>query len=190
MSETTVVGIDLSLTSTGLCWKKGSEFGVASVKTVPKNFACDLLRYRHIVDCVMAFIPEDVSLIVIEDFFTPANKAQIGSAMKLIGVDHLVRMAMFEAGLPFLIPAPSQLKKFVSGNGNCPKDMICKEVYKRWNVDTKDDDQADAVVGAHLAEAMTIKLRGGDISSYAKFQTDVMKVIAADRPFYNKECFK
>jgi Holliday junction resolvasome RuvABC endonuclease subunit len=173
-----------------LCWKQADKVETASIKTEPKKFACDLLRYRHIVDCVTSFIPEKVELIVIEDFFTPTNKAQIGSAMKLIGVGHLVRMGMFEAGLPFIIPAPSQLKKFVSGNGNCPKDMICKEVYKRWNIDTKDDDQADAVVGAHLAEALARKLRGEDISGYAKFQTDVMSVVLEDRPFYNKENFK
>jgi crossover junction endodeoxyribonuclease RuvC len=186
-----VVGMDPSLTSSGLCLRSdGKVLAVRSIKTEPKNFPCDLARYRHIADEVMGFIPDNVSLVVVEDFFTPSNSAQIGSAMKLIGLGHLVRMRMYDQRIPFVVPAPSQLKKFVSGNGNCPKDMICKEVYKRWGIDTKNDDEADAVVGAHLAVALVEQLRGEDMSSYAKFQMDVVTNVLADRPFYNREYFQ
>jgi crossover junction endodeoxyribonuclease RuvC len=109
--------------------------------------------------------------------------------MKLIGLGHLVRMQMYQRKVPFIVPAPTQLKKFVSGKGTCPKDMICKEVFKKWNIDTKNDDEADAVVGAHLSEVLSMKLRGGDMSALPLYQLDVIKNVLADRPFYNKESF-
>jgi len=185
------VGLDLSLTSSGMCLKSdGKVVVIESVKTVPNYFTCDLERYAHIVDKVLAFIPEDVALVVVEDFFTPTNSAQIGSAMKLIGLGHLVRMRMYQKKIPFVVPAPTQLKKFVSGKGTCPKDMICKEVWKKWAVDTSDDDQADAVVGANLAETLACKMRGGDVTELPKYQLEVVSAVLQDRPFYNRESFK
>ena len=191
MSNMIAVGLDLSLTSSGLAKIDGDKLiEFRSIKTAPKDFACDLDRYRHIMNEVIKFIPADVSLIVVEDFFTPSNSAQIGSAMKLIGLGHIVRLKMHDLGLPFVVPAPTQLKKFVSGKGTCPKDMICKEVFKKWGIDTKNDDEADAVVGSHLAVALMRSMRGEDMSMYLKPQMEAITNILADRPFYNRGNFK
>jgi Holliday junction resolvasome RuvABC endonuclease subunit len=180
--------MDLSLTSSGLCKITKDGIIIESIKTNPNKFSCDLERYNHIVEKVIAFIPEDVDLIVVEDFFVPQNKMQINAAMKLIGLGHLVRMQMFLKGLPFFVPSPSQLKKFVSGKGTCPKDMICKEVWKKWNIDTTDDDQADATVGAHLARVLANELRKVD-QELPAYQKEVVKKVLEERPFYNKEKF-
>ena len=50
---------------------------------------------------------------------------------------------------------PSQLKKFVTGKGNSEKSMVIKEVYKRFGIDTNDDNTADAVVLGHIGLALT-----------------------------------
>ncbi|APD18911.1 hypothetical protein [Vibrio phage J14] len=34
---------------------------------------------------------------------------------------------------------------FVTNNGNANKDVIIKQVYKLWGIDTDDNNQADAV---------------------------------------------
>jgi len=65
------VGIDLSLTATGLCLKNGTNLRARTVKTKPQAFKNILERMRFISDRVIEFIPEDVSLVVIEDYFTP-----------------------------------------------------------------------------------------------------------------------
>ena len=50
---------------------------------------------------------------------------------------------------------PSQLKKFVTGKGNVEKSVVMKEVYKRFGIDTDDDNTADAVVLGHIGMSLT-----------------------------------
>lgn len=49
---------------------------------------------------------------------------------------------------------PSQLKKFVTGKGNVDKNVVMKAVYKRFQIDTDDDNTADAVVLGHIGLAL------------------------------------
>lgn len=51
--------------------------------------------------------------------------------------------------------ATNTLKKFVTGAGNGPKNVIIKGVYKKWGYDTDDDNLADAYGLARLAAAVT-----------------------------------
>ena len=50
---------------------------------------------------------------------------------------------------------PSQLKKFATGKGNVDKNVVIKEVYKRFGIDTDDDNTADAVVLGHIGMSLT-----------------------------------
>ena len=54
-----------------------------------------------------------------------------------------------------VLVTPSQLKKFVTGKGNADKNVVMKEVYKRFHIDTDDDNTADAVVLGHIGLALT-----------------------------------
>jgi len=42
------------------------------------------------------------------------------------------------------IRKPTQIKKFITGRGNAKKDVIIREVYKRWGFETDDHNIADA----------------------------------------------
>ena len=42
------------------------------------------------------------------------------------------------------IHKPTQIKKFITGRGNAKKDVIIREVYKRWGFETDDHNIADA----------------------------------------------
>ena len=180
-SMTSFVGLDLSLTSTGFCMKRGSTLTIETVKTEPKNFKNDLDRLIHIRDTLLRKIPVDVKMICMEDFFVPSNKMQIGSGIKLAMLGTTVRLALYERGLPFVVISPSQLKKFVTGKGVGEKSMILREAYKRWNVNASDDNQADAAVLAYLAEALITPLT----DETPKFQVEVIKTVRSERPRYN-----
>jgi len=185
----TSVGLDLSLSSTGFCLMEGMRMQIETIKTEPKNFPNDLERLKHIVAQLMQRIPQHVTMVCVEDFFTPGNKAQLGSAIKLAMLGTVVRMAMYDRGIPFYVVAPSQLKKFCTGKGNGPKSVILREVYKRWGVDCKDDNQADALVLCHIAKVIsgmvspdTTVVASEDVP---KFQIEVAAKILAERPHYN-----
>jgi hypothetical protein len=59
-------------------------------------------------------------------------------------------------GFPVLV-APQQLKKFASGNGNTKKEMLPKEIFKRWGVDFDDMNIAEAYVLARIAHAVDVR---------------------------------
>lgn len=174
------VGLDMSLTSSGICVKTGSALRVETIRTDPRTCGCDLARLRHISNEVMRRIPKDVRMICIEDFFTPSNPFQIGAAIGLAMLGATVRLALYEAGMPFYVIAPSQLKKFATGKGAGQKSIVVREVFKRWGLDVKDDNQADACVLAHLAEALCVREE-----NEPKYQAEVVKTILKDRPRYN-----
>lgn len=181
------VGLDLSLSATGFVLKAGTRMTMETVKTEPKNFPIDLERLKHISNELMKKIPNDVTMVCVEDFFTPGNKTQIGSAIKLAMLGTVVRLALYERGIPFYIVAPSQIKKFCTGKGTCPKSIIIREVYKRYGVDCKDDNQADALVLANIAHVIAAIRAGNVEENVPKFQLEVAQKIVDERPNYNVE---
>jgi len=47
---------------------------------------------------------------------------------------------------------PPQIKKFVTGKGNAKKELIIKEVYKKWGFETDNHNTADAYAVARLVQ--------------------------------------
>lgn len=94
------------------------------------------------------------------------------------GVIKLVLHDFFLGALPGYpsIPVPQQIKKFASGKGNSPKDQVSKEVFRKWGVDAKDNNQADAYVLARIALAL---VDGGGLLSYEQEVIDAMKKAAS-----------
>lgn len=182
--ERSYAGIDLSLTSTGFCAKCGAELSMQTIKTTPKTAENDLERLRLIRKRVMDSIPASTAMVCIEDFFIPHRASQINAAKGLIMVGTLVRVAMLEQGLPFYVISPGQLKKFSTGKGNGPKGIVIREIYKRWGVNAKDDNQADACVLAHIAETIDQVNRGVGLELH-KYQQDTIDKIIGERPHYN-----
>jgi len=178
--ERTVVGLDMSLTGTGFCLKRGTSITVETIKTDTKTCPDDLARLKYIVGEVIRRIPQGTSMICIEDFFTPANAFQIGSAIKLAMLGAAIRLALYDAKLPFYIVAPSQIKKFVTGSGAAQKSIIVREVFKRYGLEVKDDNQADACTLAHIADQLCFLPEDAP-----KFQVEVVKKVLNERPCYN-----
>ena len=186
-----VVGLDMSLTSTGFCLKDGTRMDVETIKTTPKTHPHDLERLQYIVKEILKRIPPEpeVDMICIEDFFIPLSKAQFGAAIKLVQVGTLMRIALYNKGYKMYIPAAGQLKKFATGKGNVPKSVVVREVYRKWGLEAKDDNQADACTLAHMAEAIVCHfdpnatlVTKGEIH---KYQVETIAKVIKERPNYN-----
>ena len=185
MSENVVVGLDLSLTGTGMCIKDGQGIRVETIKTLPKDFANDLSRLIHIREAILSKLPADVKMVCIEDFFTGAHAA---SAIKIAMLGTVIRLALYEKGISFTLVAPATLKKYILGKGVGEKSLILREVYKKYpNIDVKDDNQADSVVLCHIAESLCLKRSGVEQESLLKPQEEVLKglLAAASERGYN-----
>lgn len=151
--DLTFLGLDLSLTDTGVVAVRGSEVFKHDIVTKPANFKHSLARVEKIADDVLGYVntylPE---LILIEDYFTNRNNPK--AVIQLCELGTVVRYKLLKAGRGFWLVAPTQLKKFCTGKGNVGKDVILKDVYKKWGLDLNNNNIADASVLAFLARAL------------------------------------
>lgn len=149
-----IVGIDASLTRTGICtmYTGAGLFGNQEHDFKTSIIASKLKgpeRLIEIRDRVAEFC-RDADLVLIEGYaFARAQGAhQIG---ELGGV---LRVMLHENRLNWLEVAPSAVKKFATGKGNATKEQIAAWVQKRWGVMFNTNDETDAWVLAKIGEAL------------------------------------
>lgn len=135
-----VIGLDLSMTATGVCLPDGSTFTIA---TNPK--ARDR-RLLHIVEQITAALGDPgygigADLAVIEE----APPGLKGPAIKAIHMVHgAVRLRLVELGLPYVEVNPSTLKVYATGIKGADKTAMAMAAYKRAGIEFADDNQCDA----------------------------------------------
>ena len=90
--------------------------------------------------------------MVFEDLSFGSNKSY---AKENAGQAYLVRHWLWHNGYDYLLVAPSQIKKFATGSGatSIKKEVVIKEVLKRFSCDVNDNNMADAIVLCHIGAA-------------------------------------
>lgn len=134
-----IAAFDLSFTGTG--WALSDPIKTGLIKSNPQWQPLDrMVEIAESVIGVLASVPR-VDLVVLEGFaYGRAHQAhQMG------GLGYIVRLVLQDHRFKWIEVAPSALKKFVSGSGNANKDVMLKNVYKRFGFDTNDNNVADAV---------------------------------------------
>lgn len=129
-----VVGLDLSLTATGIATVDETAVLRPMGLTGPARLMC-------IRDDVLAALPVLHPLVVVEGYaYGRHNQAhQLG---ELGGV---IRLALWEAGIPYVEVPPSTLKKYATGRGNAGKDEVLAAAIRRLGYDGHDNNEADAL---------------------------------------------
>lgn len=138
-----ILGIDPSLSATGLCLYNGSA---VIRETITSKFA-GVLRLRAIADAIVNHHC-DRELCVIEGVVSSFGK---GDRSELMALHWFIRDRLYPS--PTLVVAPAQLKKFVLGSGKGEKSLMLREVYRRWGVEAANDNEADAVGLAMIGAA-------------------------------------
>jgi Holliday junction resolvasome RuvABC endonuclease subunit len=127
-----VVGLDLSLTATGVAGHDGETF------TIKTNSLGDA-RLIEIVAKVERATRGVPSLVAIEDLPTHARAAGI------TGMVHgAVRVRLINDGTPYVLITPATLKKYATGRGNAGKPEMAVALFKRAGLELADDNQVDA----------------------------------------------
>lgn len=138
-----VAGLDLSLTGTGLVIAEAGEGGTFELvreERVATGSLRGMERLAFVRDEVLGAIREaEASDVALESYAVYRhNGAELG---ELGGV---VRLALWEAGFSYWDVPPATLKRLVSGKGNAPKDVMLREVFRRWGFSASCSDTADA----------------------------------------------
>ncbi len=143
-----IVGLDLSLTATGVA----HDFGTATLTSRAKgaerlavllHLAGSLCGFKfHDYDAAPEFSAAD--LVVIEGY-SMGTARQSSHAHGLGELGGVVRLALFEAGIAYVDVAPASLKKYATGKGNASKDEVYGEAIRRLGYAGKSNDEADAL---------------------------------------------
>ncbi|WP_354596120.1 crossover junction endodeoxyribonuclease RuvC [Streptomyces sp. JL1001] len=132
-----VIGLDLSLTSTGVCLPDGSTF---RIKTRSKDGDRRLLQIRTAVRTAVCEHEPDVA--VVEDL--PKHAMAAGLTAKVHGV---VLCELLDAGVPYAYVVPATLKSYACDHGNADKERMAAAAYLAAGAEFADDkggDQCDA----------------------------------------------
>ena len=115
------------------------------VKTTNKQ--SDELRLIYIRDYVASAV-KDGDVVYIEGL----SYGSIGLAKaQMSAVHYVIRLFLMEKGIKYKIIEPTVLKKFVTGKGQCKKNLILLKVFKKWGIEFDSDDLADAYSLARMA---------------------------------------
>lgn len=134
-----IIGIDQSLSSTGICVTDGIEVKM-STTIIPstKEEVDRLIEIEHkIVEIILKF-PIELAVMEGYSFLGSGRLASLGE------VGGTVKKLLRELGIEFHIAAPMTLKKFCNSSKTPGKNKVMLEVYKKYGVEFQDDNQTDA----------------------------------------------
>jgi Holliday junction resolvasome RuvABC endonuclease subunit len=132
MTVLKIVGLDLSITATGICAHNGATSTVGGDAKLGDRRLVKILRAVEPV-----ILGADV--VMVEDL----PKSGMGSATTGM-VQGVVRALLTDCGVPYILVTPSSLKTYATGNGNAPKPDLRMSLFKRFGIDLRDDNQCDA----------------------------------------------
>jgi crossover junction endodeoxyribonuclease RuvC len=159
-----VIGLDLSLTSTGVAEITTDDHGVTDHRTwtIESNGRAHptweqrAARLDRLVDRIVGDVLDlddglqtaGVDVALIEGHVTGAP----GDPHDRSGLWWLVYRELRAYGVPIGVFAPSTRMKYATGNGRASKLQVVSAMSRRWPLDMiANDDEWDALVGAELA---------------------------------------
>lgn len=154
-----VIGIDLSLTGTGIIkLQDGKITNQKLIKSKPNGDLPidELKRIMEIRESIAREIETDINsiiqLVAIEGLAFMARNTT--ALVQLSGLNYMIREKLYSLKIPFVIVAPTSLKKFITGKGNIAKEMMLLETYKKYKVYFTDNNLCDAYGLAMIANSL------------------------------------
>lgn len=154
MSEKVFVGIDASLTGTGLVIlnEKLEILEQVTISTEKSNQPHDIEhRLILITDSISTYLSWHNSVIraiYIEEVSFGSKGQKIA---EMAALNYFIRIFLYRQGHTYKAIPPTQLKKFVTGTGKCQKNLMLLKCFKRFGVEFSDDNICDAYCLARLA---------------------------------------
>ncbi len=142
--KVTSVGIDLSLTSTGLC--------VLDTERTISRIVPDKLRgferVHYIVAAILAALPpaDELPAIFIEGYSFGSKGRAIFDIAECGGI---VRWELGQHGYTYTDVPPASLKKWATSKGNADKGLMLATAIRKYDYEGSSHDEADALLLAY-----------------------------------------
>jgi crossover junction endodeoxyribonuclease RuvC len=143
-SDKLYIGIDQSLTCTSVAFFKEQKIEVYQIRTGTNGIARLHLiqgQFRQLLE------GEKPGGVAIEGYAFGAN----GRVFGLGELGGLLRLETYQKGYRMIEVPPTTLKKHLTGQGNVQKQVMIKELFKKYDIDTNDDNDCDAIALAIYA---------------------------------------
>lgn len=143
------VGLDFAFANNGIVILDEDCNILSEAIIVTKRPKIDEQRLVDIIDQLESFMDLDnTEMVCIEGLSYGSH----GQAVSQLGAVHfLTRIFLWKKKINYKIIEPTVLKKFVTGKGQCKKDLILLKVYKKWGEEFDDNNLADAYSLARMA---------------------------------------
>ena len=159
------IGLDLSLTNSGICILEGTESKLFQVPTKLKDFTHTEQRVRYIAMEVIRKIKEHIDkskykqiICGVEDY---AMNARVGKTLDRAEVGGVVKQAIWNlTGKPPFKMNNKTMKVFLTGKGNVQKSHHLMYAFEKYRIKFPNDDVCDAFVVAKLLQALFRKPEG------------------------------
>ena len=157
----TSLGIDLSTKATGLVLLEERMADPPAVLLESELVSKETgWKQKSAIVChIMQLITERKPCKIVLEGYS-LNLQHSSSVVPLVELGGLLRFMLYTDGWPWLDPRASEVKKFVTGKGNSPKDQVMMHVLKRWGHTSKSNNTADAFVCAAMGLAHANRLAG------------------------------
>ena len=173
-----ILALDLSLTGTGLA-SYDHEVTFSTLRP-PKTAKDGMPRMHWILDEIKAAVSKlRPFVVVMEEMAFAAHDRGHERA----GLAFLVRYFLWTCQIPYVLVAPTTLKKFTSGSGKAEKSMMILEVFKRWGYSAKNDNEADALSLLRIGMTLT-----GKYEPENNAQKEVIALVCKNNPEVLKAC--
>jgi crossover junction endodeoxyribonuclease RuvC len=181
-----VVGVDLSLTCTGIAvaTQNGAVTDRITSKPTPHATLTDRTNRLQTLARVVVGFTKGADLVVIE---APTYATNTGSQHDRSGLWWLVVARLSSALVPTVEVSPTTRCRYATGRGNASKDDVLSAVIRRYpHVDVNGNDEADALIlaamGARFLGRPIEPLRG-QVCALAQTHLAAMDAVAwPERP--------
>lgn len=96
----------------------------------PQEHDCPEIRYRNIAKWAINILTfHGVQKAFLEGY---SMGASAGLVFNIAENTSVLKQMLYDAGIPFETPAPTQVKKAFTGKGNAKKEAMCEEFYRRF----------------------------------------------------------
>lgn len=136
------MGLDISLTGTGLVVLNDKLEIVRQSLITSKPIADRFNRFHGILDSIMSDVrTHQPKIVFIEGYSYNSNGGSMFDRAELGGI---IKKALWDKKVKFEELAPTSLKKFITGKGNAPKELMMLKTFKKFGVEFSDNNLCDA----------------------------------------------
>lgn len=145
-----IAGLDLSTKRIGYATPGGAAFSI-SARTGPEEPARRLHELARELERYLRIYPPRPELVIVEGY-SLASPGRL-SLVRLGELGGVVRLRLFELGIPYVEIPPSSLKRYATGNGSAKKPAMQAAAVELGADPDVNDDEADAYLLRHLGRA-------------------------------------